>query len=87
MRLTDDEIQAVNYLVLKYSELWNNSEGYTRRLEELTRERDSLIQEIERMSSEMDVAKEEERILHEKLKNRYGNFQLDMDTYEVTIIE
>jgi hypothetical protein len=86
-RLTQEEIQDVKYLVTTYSDLWLRSEEYSRRLEELSKERDSLLGEIERMDSEMTSIKEQEKVLELKLKNRYGNFKLDPETFEIFIID
>ena len=86
-RLTEEEIDSIMYLVRKYSDLWIKSEEYTKRLEELTKDRESLVIEIEKLSADMDVSKQEEEILDNKLKNRYGNIHLDMETFEYTVIE
>ena len=86
-KLSPEEIHDIKYLVNGYSTLWQKSEEYTGRLEELSRERDNLLREIERLDSEMNVIKEQERILEMKLKNKYGNFKLDMDTFEIFIID
>jgi predicted nuclease with TOPRIM domain len=86
-KLSQEEIQGIKYLVNTYSNLWMKSEEFTSRLEELSRERDSLLREIERLDEEMNTVKEQEKVLEMKLKNRYGNFKLDMDTFEIFIID
>jgi predicted nuclease with TOPRIM domain len=86
-KLNPEEIQDVKYLVTTYSDLWLRSEEYSRRLEELSKERDSLLREIERMDAEMTSIKEQEKVLEMKLKNRYGNFKLDPETFEIFIID
>lgn len=86
-RLSSEEIQDVKYLIQTYSDLWLNSEEYTRRLEDLSRERESLLREIERLDAEMTSIKEQEKVLEMKLRNKYGNFKLDPETFEIFIIE
>lgn len=86
-KLTEEEIDSVMYLVRKYSDLWVRSDDSSKKLESLNKERESLVTEIERLSSEMDIAKQEEKILDDKLKNKYGNIQLDMETFEFDIID
>lgn len=82
MRLNEEEIDSIKYLVRKYSDLWIKSEECTKKLTDLNKERENLVNEIERLSYEIDISKQEEKILDDKLKNKYGNIQLDMETFE-----
>ena len=84
-KLTYDEIETVKFLISQYSNLWNQNNEYSRKLEELSLERDSLVREIENLEREMANTKEQERILEEKLRSKYGNFKLDMETFEIFI--
>ena len=82
-RLTEAEIEDLKYLMGVYSRLWQESEEYTQRLEEISAERDDLIAKIERHAEDLDRIREQESILEHKLKERYGEFKLDMETFEI----
>lgn len=86
-RLNEEEISDIKTLVYRYRDLWIQSEDYGKKIEDLTREREILVEEVERLRYEMETAKGEEKILEDKLRNKYGNFSLDMETFEITIIE
>jgi hypothetical protein len=82
-KLTSDEIEDLKYLVEVYSKLWEESEEYTKRLEALTSEREDLISKIESHSEDLKRIREQEGIFEIKLKQKYGEFKLDMETYEI----
>jgi predicted nuclease with TOPRIM domain len=82
-KLTPDEIEDLKYLVQVYSKLWEESEEYTKRLEDLTSEREDLISKIESHSEDLKRIREQEGIFEIKLKQKYGEFKIDMETYEI----
>lgn len=82
-RLTENEIEDLKYVVEIYSRLWQESEEYTKRLEELTEERNELISKIENHAEDLERIREQESILETKLKRKYGEFKIDMETYEI----
>jgi len=82
-KLTPDEIEDLKYLIQVYSKLWEESEEYTKRLEDLTAEREDLIVKIESHSEDLKRIREQEEIFEIKLKQKYGDFKLDTETYEI----
>ena len=82
-KLTTEEIEDLKYIVNIYSQLWNESELYTKRLEDLTAEREDLIEKIERHAEDLERIREQESIFEIKLKGKYGDFKIDMETYEI----
>jgi FtsZ-binding cell division protein ZapB len=83
MRLNEEEIESVKFLVQTYADLWYKNNECERKLEQLTLERNSLVKEIESLDREMQNVKEQESNLQEKLMKKYGNFRLDMETFEI----
>jgi hypothetical protein len=82
-KLTENEIEDLKYVVEIYSRLWQESEEYTKRLEDLTNEREDLISKIERHAEDLERIREQESILESKLKLKYGEFKIDMETFEI----
>ena len=82
-KLTSNEIEDLKYLVEVYSKLWEESEEYTKRLEALTSEREDLITKIENHAADLERIREQESIFEIKLKEKYGEFKIDMETYEI----
>ena len=82
-KLTPEEIEDLKYLVDVYSRLWQESEEYTKKLEDLTSERNNLIEKIERHAEDLERIREQEAILELKLKEKYGEFKLDVNTFEI----
>ena len=82
-KLTANEIEDLKYLVQVYSKLWEESEEYTKRLEDLTSEREDLITKIENHAADLERIREQESIFEIKLKEKYGEFKIDMETYEI----
>jgi hypothetical protein len=82
-KLTENEIEDLKYVVEIYSRLWKESEEYTKRLEDLTNEREDLISKIERHAEDLERIREQESILENKLKLKYGEFKIDMETFEI----
>jgi hypothetical protein len=86
-RLNNEEIESIKFLVNRYSELWNMNNLYTQKLDNLIAERESLINEIEYLDREISSVKEQEKVLQENLKSKYGDFDIDMETFEIFIKE
>ena len=82
-KLTPDEIEDLKYLIDVYSKLWQESEEYTKRLEELTLERDELVKKIENHSTDIERIREQESILEMKIKKKYGDVKIDPETFEI----
>ena len=82
-KLTPDEIEDLKYLIDVYSKLWQESEEYTKRLEELTLERDELVKKIENHSNDIERIREQESILEMKIKKKYGDVKIDPETFEI----
>ena len=82
-KLEPEEIEDLKYLIDVYSKLWQESEEYTKRLEDLTTERDDLISKIEHHAEDLERIREQESIFEMKLKGKYGEFKLDMETFEI----
>lgn len=82
-KLTQDEIEDLKYLIDVYSKLWQESEEYTKRLEELTLERDELVKRIEDHSKDIERIREQESIFEMKIKRKYGDVKIDPETYEI----
>jgi hypothetical protein len=82
-KLTPEEIDDLKYLIEVYSKLWEESEEYTKRLEELTSEREDLISKIESHAEDLKRIREQEGIFEIKLKQKYGEFKIDTETYEI----
>ena len=82
-KLTESEIEDLKYLIDVYSKLWQESEEYTQRLEELTLERDELVKKIENHSTDIERIREQESIFEMKIKRKYGDVKIDPETYEI----
>jgi hypothetical protein len=55
----------------------------TKKLEELTLERDELVRRIEDHAKDLERIREQESIFEMKLKRKYGEIKLDPQTYEI----
>lgn len=83
MELTIEEKESLLSLVKRFSGFSNDLDTCANRLEEIEAERESLMQTVIKLQTEVESIREEETRFNDMLKTKYGSFRLNMETFEI----
>ena len=83
MKLTIEEKESLLSLVKRFSGFSNDLDTCANRLEEIENERKLLLDEVTRLQSEVEAIRDEEHQFTNMLTTKYGEFRLNMETFEI----
>lgn len=83
MKLTIEEKESLLSLVKRFSGFSNDLDTCANRLEEIEAERESLMKKVIQLQSDVESIREEETRFTDMLTTKYGEFRLDMETFEI----
>jgi hypothetical protein len=83
MKLTIEEKESLLSLVKRFSGFSNDLDTCANRLEEIEAERESLMHTVIKLQTEVESIREEENQFTAMLTTKYGEFRLDMETFEI----
>jgi hypothetical protein len=85
--LNSDEIRTVKAFISSYSDLFKRITELEERLNVLDKTRTTLKENIDNINDEVSDVRIKEMQFTKDLKEKYGEFKLDMETFEIQKIE
>ncbi len=83
-KLEELEITTLKNYIEEYSTMWTIIENLSSRLERVESERQSLLDDMQKLDSDIKKIKEKELQFTNILINKYGEFEIDFETFECT---
>jgi len=83
MELTIEEKESLLSLVKRFSGFSNDLDTCANRLEEIETERESLLKTVTQLQTDVEYIREEETRFTDMLTTKYGEFRLNMETFEI----
>jgi seryl-tRNA synthetase len=84
-KLTPVEIEILQSFMSKYENFSNELEKYQKGLEEIELKKQDLMEGIKNLSKQLDKVREDEAENANNLIKKYGEFELDLETFEIQI--
>jgi hypothetical protein len=82
-KLTPTEIEAFESFIAKYENFSVDLEKFQKGLEDLEIQKQDLMEGIKSLSKQLDKVREEEAEYTSTLIEKYGEFELDLETFEI----
>lgn len=83
MKLTIEEKESLLSLVKRFSGFSTDLDVCANRLEEIETERESLLKTVTQLQTDVESIREEETRFTDMLTTKYGEFRLNMETFEI----
>lgn len=87
MRLTDEEEDALRQLIDRFHDLYEALNKAEEKLNLLDRTRNLLTKQIEKLNTDINETRNIETTITEELVKKYGMFDIDLETFEITLKE
>lgn len=82
-KLTPTEIETLKSFMSKYERFAEDLEKFQTGLEDLDRQKQDLMEGIKSLSKQLDKVREDEANYTKDLIEKYGEFNLDLETFEI----
>ena len=82
-RLSPNEIRKIKDFVIQYSELNGRVLEIEKKLDNLEINKTEILSESQELSNEINKIREEEDNFRSMLLTKYGNFELNFETFEI----
>jgi predicted nucleic acid-binding Zn-ribbon protein len=82
-KLTPTEIESFKSFISKYENFSIELEKFQKGLEDLDIQKQDLMEGIKSLSKQLDKVREEEAEYTSELIEKYGEFELDLETFEI----
>lgn len=82
-RLSPSEIRKIKDFVIQYSELNGRVLEIEKKLDNLELNKTEILSESQELSNEINKVREEEDNFRSMLLTKYGNFELNFETFEI----
>lgn len=82
-RLSPNEIRKIKDFVIQYSELNERVLEIEKKLDNLEVNKTEILSESQELSNEINKVREEEDNFRSMLLTKYGNFELNFETFEI----
>ena len=82
-RLSPNEIRKIKDFVIQYSELNKKVLKIEERLNDLEINKSEILEQSQNVSEEINKVREDEDNFRSMLLTKYGNFELDFETFEI----
>ena len=84
-KLSPTEIQTFQEFISKYSNFSIDLNKFQKGLEDLDIQKQDLMEGIKALSKQLDKVREDEDVYTKELIEKYGQFSLDIETFEIEI--
>lgn len=84
-KLTPTEIGSFLSFIKKYENFSTDLQKYEKGLEDLEIQKQDLMEGIKSLSKQLDKVREDEAEYTSMLIEKYGEFELDVETFEIKI--
>jgi predicted nucleic acid-binding Zn-ribbon protein len=82
-KLTPTEIENLKSFMNKYENFSFEIERFQKGLEDLEIQKQDLMEGIKSLSKQLDKVREDESLYTSELIEKYGQFNLDLETFEI----
>ena len=82
-KLSNSEIEKIKTLISKYSILNDKVLSVEKRLDTLEEEKTKIMNESKNLNDEINKVRNQEDLFRGKLLTKYGEFELDLETFEI----
>lgn len=82
-KLTAKEAETLVYFTHEFSKFWEEINEKERELTRLDERKTDIQTELTQILSRINVVRDEEKKFTNKLKKKYGNFEINMETFEI----
>jgi hypothetical protein len=82
-KLSPDEIRKIKDFIVKYQELYQKLEGMEGMMENIDKEKDKIHDKLVSLTDEINNLREEENDYQKSLVAKYGEFNLNLETFEI----
>jgi len=81
-KLSPSEIEKIKGFMQTYARIYQEVESLQTRLEEVENAKADLLREIQKVSADLEVIRIDEEEYQKTLIAKYGDFHLDLETFE-----
>jgi predicted nucleic acid-binding Zn-ribbon protein len=81
-KLAPSEIERLKGFMQSYARFYEQVEDLQNRLEAVENSKSDLLQEIQKVSADLEIIRLEENEYQKTLVAKYGEFHLDLETFE-----
>ena len=82
-KLTQEESSAIKAFISNYNDLFKDISTMEQELDFISKRRDSLMTKLNKVNSEITAIRKKEKEYNDYLVSKYGQFRLDMETFEI----
>jgi hypothetical protein len=84
-KLSKEEITTIKAFIGNYNELFKKITIMEKELDALSLRKDAILGNIKSLSDEVLIIRKKEKEYNDYLFNKYGEFKLNMETFEIEI--
>jgi len=81
-KLSPNEIEKLKGFMQMYAKFYEKIEDLQTRLEEIEQSKSGILEEIQKVASDLEVIRVDEQEFQATLIAKYGEFHLDLETFE-----
>lgn len=81
-KLAPSEIEKIKGFMQTYARIYQHVEELQKRLEDIESTKADLLREIQKVSTDLEVIRVDEEEYQKTLIAKYGEFHLDLETFE-----
>lgn len=83
-KLSPSEITKIKSYINKYEFFTKELTRYENELDSLENRKNEMLKELKKLNEDLDLVRVEEAKMNEQLVAKYGDFKLDLETFEIT---
>jgi hypothetical protein len=82
-KLTQEESSTIKAFIGNYKDLFTDISTMEQELEFISKRRDALMNKLNKVNEEITAIRKKEKEYNDYLVSKYGQFRLDMETFEI----